>query len=371
MSNTSMGRTGNIGFRLSNLVKSNTHFDVQVFARYDDKKKNLNFNIYVLFSKFLSLLRQKVFINTNIRFIDEQVFEILFLIIVPLRWFLKINPRAELAHISGYYPKAMLYLKANNIVTLLDVAILPNSCLKTLKNEYSEAYLKSPEFLIEKKERECFKLADAIVCPSSFVYEKMVEVYPEYKNKISIVPFGISPAKLKPTKNKKYSKNILFAGALNARKGVDLLIQAFLSVGDADAKLYLCGRSIRSTKINSHKQIIQTGFVELDEFFHKSGIFILPTFMEGSAKVIYEAMCAGLAVITTAEAGSIIKNGYNGIIVPSGDAGALAIEISKLLSDEKLQRRLGECAISSVKQYTWARYAESVYSIYQDKLKIV
>ena len=368
ISNTSFGTPGNIGFRLNHIIENTNDFNFKVFARYY-KKNNLNTNLYLFISRFFSFLRQKVFTNKNIRFFDEYLFERLFFLFVTFRWFLNPNRLPELAHISGYYPSLMLFLKKRGIPIVLDVAILPNSCLIELGNQYSDKYLKNPELRLEKRERECFDLAEKILCPSKFVHQKMSAVYPEYQEKMVVIPFGVNSGKYGQIKRDISSKNILFAGALNERKGVELLVKSFLDINPIDSKLYLCGRGFKSTKISNDVRIIKLGFVDLDPYLSKCSIFVLPTFMEGSAKVIYEAMAAGLAVVTTPAAGSIIKDGFDGIIVASGDQVALTSSIQRLLVNEKLRRSLGDRAVNSIQYYSWERYVETVNTTYRSIVK--
>jgi glycosyltransferase involved in cell wall biosynthesis len=51
---------------------------------------------------------------------------------------------------------------------------------------------------------------------------------------------------------------------------------------------------------------------------------LFPTLSEGSANVVYEALSAGLPVITTPSAGSIIQDGVDGVIIPPRSAAHLA-----------------------------------------------
>ena len=363
ISNTSFGRPGNIGYRLNKIVENKNDYDVTIFARYA-KNKNLNINAYVIFSRFLSLLKKRFFIKKNVRFYDEVVFEFLFLCIMPVRYIFKSNSKPMVAHVSGFYPSIMKYFQKNNIKTVLDIAILPNLCIKLLDNKYSEAYLNQPEIQIENREKICLELADKIICPSKFVYANINAMFPQYSSKMKIIPFGTDFSDKKMLKeDRKLTKNILFAGSLNARKGVDQLVHSFLEINDESAELYLCGREFWSTKLPINPKIRKPGFVDVSEYLSKCGIFVLPTFMEGSAKVVYEAMAAGLAIITTPSAGSIIQNGYDGIIVPAGDNKALTEAMRLVLYDAKLRETLGRRAKLSVRKYTWDRYAEKVYYV--------
>src|SRR6185503_19097558 len=58
--------------------------------------------------------------------------------------------------------------------------------------------------------------------------------------------------------------------------------------------------------------------------FARADVLVLPSLAEGSAEVTYEALACGVPVITTPEAGSVVRDGVEGRIVPSRDPEALA-----------------------------------------------
>jgi glycosyltransferase involved in cell wall biosynthesis len=51
--------------------------------------------------------------------------------------------------------------------------------------------------------------------------------------------------------------------------------------------------------------------------------------------------------------GGLVRDGLTGLVVPAGDAGALAAAISRLLSDEGLRSRLGAAGRAAVSTYTY------------------
>ncbi len=87
-------------------------------------------------------------------------------------------------------------------------------------------------------------------------------------------------------------------------------------------------------------------------------VFVLPTICEGSATVCYEAMAAGLPVITTPNAGSLVRDGVDGFIVPIRDAEALADKIMAVETDRELLRTMSDNAAQHARDFTWERYAE-------------
>ena len=78
--------------------------------------------------------------------------------------------------------------------------------------------------------------------------------------------------------------------------------------------------------------------------FRQADVFVLPTLAEGSAEVINEALGAGIPVVTTPAAGSVVRDGIEGRIVPERDPAALAAAIDELLSDRPLRARMALAA---------------------------
>jgi glycosyltransferase involved in cell wall biosynthesis len=77
---------------------------------------------------------------------------------------------------------------------------------------------------------------------------------------------------------------------------------------------------------------------------------------------VNEAMNRRLAVIATdavgAAAGGLVRDGETGLIVPAGDAGALARAIDRLAADPQLRARMGVKGGQDVRAYTFEAWAE-------------
>ena len=87
-------------------------------------------------------------------------------------------------------------------------------------------------------------------------------------------------------------------------------------------------------------------------------VFVLPSRYEGFPNALLEAMAMGCpAVAADCDSGprEIVRHGENGLLVPAGDAGALADALSTLFADEALRRRIGQEAVKV--RETFSRYA--------------
>ena len=73
-------------------------------------------------------------------------------------------------------------------------------------------------------------------------------------------------------------------------------------------------------------------------------VFVLPSLNEGMGRVIVEAMALGKPVVASSIGGilDLVKDGWNGLLVPAGDAGALAGAIIRLLRNPEERKTMGD-----------------------------
>jgi glycosyltransferase involved in cell wall biosynthesis len=92
-----------------------------------------------------------------------------------------------------------------------------------------------------------------------------------------------------------------------------------------------------------------------------------PSSREALGLVLVEAMAVGTPVVATAVGGvpAFISDGENGLLVPPGDADALAVAIERLLDDEALRRRLAAAGrVTYEARFTLDRMVEGYASVY-------
>lgn len=80
--------------------------------------------------------------------------------------------------------------------------------------------------------------------------------------------------------------------------------------------------------------------------------FVMSSDFEGLSNALMEAMQMGLACISTDCTGSdeLIEDGRDGLIVPVGDAEAMARAMCQLAEDPDLRRQIGRAAASTAMQ---------------------
>jgi glycosyltransferase involved in cell wall biosynthesis len=283
------------------------------------------------------------------------------------------NGERKIAHVWDYCPRLIARLQAAGCRVLLDVPIAPCTYVKRLHQEGKAAFL--PEFPRSMTlEMQAFRQADRLLAPSVFVADELVKsgISPE---KISIVEFGCVP-RLSPTLPLRESASGLdfcFAGNINLRKGVADLLAAWSDPAFSNDRLHLCGRlypeARRILRTGHYSSVITPGFINPGEYFQGCDVFVFPSWMEGSAKAVYEAMACGLPVIVTHSAGSIARDGLEGFIVPAGDVAGLKARMLWLKAHPEQRKAMGEAARIRAGEFSWRRYAERVIQVYRDCLE--
>lgn len=147
----------------------------------------------------------------------------------------------------------------------------------------------------------------------------------------------------------------VFVGRMLADKGVREFLQAarqvrqacsgatFLMVGPIDANPSAIGRAEIDEYV-ARGDVEWVGKVsDVRPFLRRSSVFVLPSYREGLPRSTLEAMACGLAVVTTDAPGcrETVEQGVNGLVVPVGDAGALATAMQRLCEDAGLRQAMG------------------------------
>ena len=204
---------------------------------------------------------------------------------------------------------------------------------------------------------------------------------------VAIVPFGVDVSAFTPRSPSDQSKplTIAYVGRMLPGKGVNILGDALSQLKTENWKLLAVGDG--SEREPFERALAQHGLLDRAEFtgaisyaavpplFQKMDILVVPTettkrIREQFGRVIVEAMASGVPVIgsTCGAIPEVIDTA--GLVVPEGDAMALAEGLRKLLADPELRERLARAGRRRAEEhYTWERVAEQTYDLYQRVLR--
>jgi glycosyltransferase involved in cell wall biosynthesis len=160
----------------------------------------------------------------------------------------------------------------------------------------------------------------------------------------------------------------LYAGRVTADKGMLVLLEALARLpslhlavaGDGEALTELRRRAGRMPRLHLLGQVAPSEVVRL---LSAADLFVHPSCCaEGLPSSILEAAAAGVAIVATPQGGTVdvIRSPDHGLLVPPGDAAALADAMARLVNHPALRARLGDTARRLVaERFTWDRIAET------------
>lgn len=266
---------------------------------------------------------------------------------------------------------------------------------------HNEMFL--PEKIAIHSAVNCINKVEFITTVSRFIADGVRKLYPIADKKLFPVYSGVdteifapvfsedgqrNKAMLKQKLGLEDKKVILFVGRLSVKKGVDKLLNAMKKVMDSrgDTALVVVGskwyghnkpddytRSVETLSKSLDGRVVFTGFLppsQIPMYFSLGDVFICPSqWNEPLARVHYEAMAAGLPIITTNRGGNaeVVQGWGNGIIIDDyANADVFAEQILKLLNDPSAGLEMGRRGRALAEErYTWKRVADDLMKLFQ------
>jgi glycosyltransferase involved in cell wall biosynthesis len=214
---------------------------------------------------------------------------------------------------------------------------------------------------VEQKEHEG---ATSIVAGSSFVQQSLVSQGISHE-KIRVNPYGVNCDNFRISHRSKASPlRFIFVGGVNGRKGVPLLLDAWRKLRPSNAELWIVGPSAasRQSLLPELRGVKYFGCVShklVAELLQQCNVFVFPTYFEGLALVILEAMASGLPVITTtASGGQDVISADAGWLIEPGDQDGLSERLNYCLEHPQIVQEMGRQARAAAEQFTWEAYGD-------------
>ena len=174
---------------------------------------------------------------------------------------------------------------------------------------------------------------------------------------------------------------IAFAGRLVREKGADVLLRAFAQVSGRapGARLLIAGEGPERGRLEAlavelgvASRVEMTGRLtreELERRFEPAWAQAVPSlFEEPFGVVAAEASMRGTALVASDTGGlaEIVREGETGLLVPQGDAGALADALALLLCDRALAERMGAAGRAfALEHFGEETYADRFLAVYE------
>jgi glycosyltransferase involved in cell wall biosynthesis len=210
--------------------------------------------------------------------------------------------------------------------------------------------------------------ADVIITNSSVTRASHIAAGVD-PNKILAVPCGAPPAidsRRLPAGPRNGRLHAVWAGTFGVRKGAHYFIEACRSVG-ADVQADVFGAVTVPERVwkSAPRSITFHGSVArstLFDAFDSADVLVFPTLSDGFGMVVTEAFARGLPVITTDQAGAsdLVIHEHNGLIVPAGDAVALAGAMRWCMNNRERLAMMRYAALETARKWQWSDYRRAL-----------
>ncbi|AMV35802.1 glycosyltransferase [Planctomyces sp. SH-PL62] len=212
------------------------------------------------------------------------------------------------------------------------------------------------------------ELADLILVPSEHIAGAL-QREGVARERLRVIPYAADCRRFRPLSTRRAKADdactFLFAGGVSQRKGIKYLLEAWAKVRRPGWKLQLLGPMPRRPGpleglLEGVEPLGRVGHPEVPSHMAAADVFVFPSLFEGSAVVTYEALACGLPAVVTHEAGSVVRDGVEGLIVPPRDVDALASAMARLGEDPALRARMSAAARGRAMDFDWPRYHVAV-----------
>ncbi|CAM8629161.1 RfaG Glycosyltransferase [Acidimicrobiia bacterium] len=221
--------------------------------------------------------------------------------------------------------------------------------------------------------------ATLVICPSNATRAECID-YGFDPSRLRLVPWGIEATPVAPADVAAVrarfgitGRYVMWAGTIEPRKNLPVLLDAFDRLGRADVTLVLAGpqgwnEDIQKQLDRLGSRVLQAGFVErrdLAPLYAGADVFCFPSRQEGFGLPVLEAMAQGTAVITSRGTATEEVIGECGVLVDHRDAVSLGDALASLLENESERNQLGEAGrVRARDEFSWSSTAAALRNVY-------
>ncbi|HVS82515.1 MAG TPA: glycosyltransferase [Pyrinomonadaceae bacterium] len=210
-----------------------------------------------------------------------------------------------------------------------------------------------------------------------------------FRKPAEIIPFGVDTSAFRPRRSRGADSSatltIGFVGRILPGKGLNVLAEALGMLGSEPWKLLVIGdgperRSFEQSLatrglLNRAEFLGAISYDKVADFYQRMDMLVTPTqttkrIREQFGRVLVEAMASAVPVIGSTCGAIPEVIGDAGLVVPEGDAAALADALRKLLSDSALCERLARAGRDRAEQcFSWERVADKTHELFLQILR--
>lgn len=223
--------------------------------------------------------------------------------------------------------------------------------------------------IARRMEEGAWPHAARVTCPSPYVRDALVAQGLD-ADKLVLAPYPIDArGRAAADRSRRAGPPVVgFVGSVGLRKGAPILAEIarrlrrearFVMVGPVENRAAAQALDAAGVTLTGpvSRSAVAGRLAECD-------LFLFPSFCEGSAGSIMEAMAAGLPVVATPSSGTVARDGIEGFLREVEDVDGLSHCVARLVGDADLRLRMGRAARARALAFDLDRYADDLAALY-------
>jgi glycosyltransferase involved in cell wall biosynthesis len=286
---------------------------------------------------------------------------------------------------------------------------------------FPDHFTAKDRFLLKFHTKRAVEMSDKIIVPSEATKSDLVRFYGVSEDKVGVIRHGVANNLKFKTSSLKLNKGaelligssaplfknqpyILFVGAIQPRKNIIRLIEAFEKIKNenflnrskttpipqgmgvenkesscrkeiSNLRLVICGMRgwmanktyKRAKESKFSKDIIFTGSVndcELAQLYKNALMFVLPSLYEGFGLPVLEAMNFGIPCIVSDNSSLGEIAGDSALLINAYDSNDIAEKINMFLASKELRKDFSQRSVENAKKFDWVESARKTLEVF-------
>jgi len=233
--------------------------------------------------------------------------------------------------------------------------------------------------IVLQLERLCGNITHVFIAKSNIIKETYLSRNIGTEEKYRIIRHGVKVDEFTTAQKKSQLADsiiLLYAGRIADGKGIEDLIEAIDRIERDDVYVLIAGKGPARDELeeivikrNLTDSVQFLGYRnDIPELMATANALVLPSYREGTPRVITEALAAGTPVLSTKIAGipDQVRDGETGVLFEPGDVRTLADEIRDLYDDPRKWEEMGDEGKKDAQQYRIDEIQDSWRKLYKE-----
>lgn len=218
--------------------------------------------------------------------------------------------------------------------------------------------------------------SDLIIAVSQFTADQVRDLLNVEPARIRVIHHGATAPATPPSGDAERENVILHVGAIQKRKNIVRLVEAFERL-PGNWRLLLAGSTgygadeilARIQRSSKRQSIDWLGYVDarrLESLYARARIFVFPSLAEGFGMPLIDAMARGVPVLASSQPALQEVGGDAALYAEPGNVDSIAHQLQRMVDSIELRDQLRRAGLARSATFTWDSAIERTWRVYKE-----